>query len=149
MIRLWNNLTFWFVTTTFSVNSLSGFMAKSGKDTTYRCMKTAFKQKFPKHELFRDHRFWSASTSSFDGKATNTRIHDSNIVDMRSSRLLYRKNSPNLLPKKWRGIDVIDAVSMAFGYIVNATPPWLEKLAEFTVSCNSVSSGGEHVFLCF
>ena len=112
-------------------------------------MKTAFKQKFPKHKLFRDDRFWSASTSSFNSKTANTRIHDSNIVDTRSSRPLYRKNSPHLLCKTWRGIDVIDAVSVAFGYIVNATPPCLGKLAEFSVCRNSVGRGGEHVFLRF
>ena len=77
-------------------------------------MNSAFNQKFPKHELFRDDKFWSASTSSFNSKAANTRIHDSNIVDTRSSQQLYRKNSPNFLRKKWREINLIDAVSGAF-----------------------------------
>ena len=44
---------------------------------------------------------------------------------------------------------MIDAVSVAFGYIANDTSPRLAKLAEFTVSRNSVGRGGEHVFLRF
>ena len=44
---------------------------------------------------------------------------------------------------------MIDAVSVAFGYIVNATPPRLAKFAEFTVCRNSIGRGGEHVFLRF
>jgi hypothetical protein len=145
--HLWNNLNFWFATTTFPVKSPSGFMVQSGKESTFRCMKTAFHQKFPNHDLFRDDRFWSASTSSFVSKSANARINDSTVVETRSSRPLYRKNSPHLIRQKWRGEDVIDAVSVAFAYVLNATPPRLAKLAEFTISRNSVGRGGEHVFL--
>ena len=122
-------------------------MVQSGKESTFRCMKTAFHQKFPNHDLFCDDRFWSASTSSFVSKSANARINDSTVLETRSSRPLYRKNSPHLIRQKWRGEDVIDAVSVAFAYVLNVTPPRLAKLAEFNISRNSIGRGGEHMFL--
>ena len=44
---------------------------------------------------------------------------------------------------------MIDAVPEAFDYRLNTTPAHLVKRAEFTISCNFVGRGGEHIFLCF
>lgn len=149
--HIFDNLFHWFATTSFPVNSASGYMVLSGKDTKYKQMKSAFQKKFPNHPLFKDDSYWSTTKSLFTKKCRNSSITDTDIIDERRSVPLYRTINDSIIRKKYRGdsTDLIDAVAVSFSFIVNGSPSSCQKLAEQNMSRNAIGRGGEHLFLRF
>ena len=95
--HIFDNLFHWLATTSFAVNTASGFMVTSGKDTKFKQMKSAFRNKFPNHPLFKTEEYWSTMKTQFNKKCINTRITDTDIFEERVSVPLYRTIDDTLI----------------------------------------------------
>ena len=134
--HIFDNLFHWLATTSFAVNTASGFMVTSGKDTKFKQMKSAFRNKFPNHPLFKTEEYWSTMKTQFNKKCINTRITDTDIFEERVSVPLYRTIDDTLIRQKYRGdpTSMVDAVAVSISFIVNGSANSCHKLAEQNLS---------------
>ena len=143
---MFGHLFSWFARTSFEVNTPSGYMVTSGKETKYKQMKSAFQKQFPSHPLFKDESYWSAMNSQFKKMCSNFKITNTDMFEARTQVPLYRIIDDTLIRQKYRGdsTSLVDALAVSFSFIVNGSKNSCHKLAEQNLSRNAVGRGGEH-----